>query len=139
MTLDELAALPARVEALEVGLTGRVLALEQALSRRQNARRVHESAAVKTMLWAPELTDTETTLLPYLAAGWTNRQIGRRLAISERTVRTHVTNVLTKFQAENRTTVGLWALATGAVSLGLAVELMAQQQPHLVAGADEET
>ena len=137
MTLDELAALLARVEALEIGLTARVLAVEQALARRQQVRQVYEQRAVSLALWAPELTETEAALLPYLAAGWTNQEIGRRFAISERTVRTHVTNVLTKFQAANRTTVGLWALATGTVSLGLAVELMAQQQPHLVADTDE--
>ncbi len=121
MTLDELAALPARVAALE-----------QALARRHGVRLAHEQAAIDMMLWAPALTETEASLLPYLAAGWTNQEIARHVSVSERTVRTHVTNVLTKFHAANRTTVGLWALATGTVSLIDAVRLMAQQQPHLI-------
>jgi DNA-binding NarL/FixJ family response regulator len=44
-----------------------------------------------------------------VAAGHTNQQIATRLAVSERTARTHVSNILAKLGLSSRTQAALWA------------------------------
>jgi DNA-binding NarL/FixJ family response regulator len=50
----------------------------------------------------PELTDRERELLTLIARGLDNRTIARRLFISEKTVRNHVTSILMKIGASTR-------------------------------------
>jgi DNA-binding NarL/FixJ family response regulator len=50
----------------------------------------------------PELTDREREVLELLAAGLRNSEIARRLILSEKTVRNHVSAVLTKLQVTDR-------------------------------------
>jgi DNA-binding NarL/FixJ family response regulator len=52
---------------------------------------------------AASLTARETEVLRLLAEGRTNREIGEALAISSRTVRLHVTNLLAKLEVGTRT------------------------------------
>ena len=59
------------------------------------------------------LTQRETMVLQCLAVGLTNRAIGRRLEISERTVRTHVSHILAKLQLHTRTQAALFAVRNG--------------------------
>ncbi|HEX5200627.1 MAG TPA: response regulator transcription factor, partial [Actinoplanes sp.] len=49
------------------------------------------------------LTEREQTVLRLLAAGRSNQQIARELVVSLATVKKHVTHVLTKLGAANRT------------------------------------
>ena len=49
------------------------------------------------------LSDREREVLLLLAQGASNREIADRLVISEGTVKNHVSNILAKLQAENRT------------------------------------
>jgi DNA-binding NarL/FixJ family response regulator len=49
------------------------------------------------------LTPRERQVLPLLVAGATNRMIARALFISERTASVHVSNILAKLGAANRT------------------------------------
>jgi two-component system, NarL family, response regulator DegU len=49
------------------------------------------------------LTERERDVLVLLAQGYANREIADRLVISEGTVKNHVSNILGKLQAENRT------------------------------------
>ena len=51
----------------------------------------------------PQLTPRQTDLLRLLAAGHTNTQIARRLAISEGTVRTHLENIYERLHVSSRT------------------------------------
>jgi DNA-binding CsgD family transcriptional regulator len=51
----------------------------------------------------PRLTPRQWELLRLLAAGHTNTQIGRRLGISEGTVRTHLENIYEKLNVSSRT------------------------------------
>jgi DNA-binding NarL/FixJ family response regulator len=45
-----------------------------------------------------------------VAAGRTNRQIGRALGIAEKTVEVHVHHVLAKLGAQSRTEVATWVV-----------------------------
>lgn len=59
------------------------------------------------------LTDREVEVLQELALGKTNKQIAEDLVLSERTVRTHITNILAKLRLSNRTQAVLYALREG--------------------------
>src|SRR5256886_6915544 len=61
------------------------------------------------------LTPREREILVLVAPGGANRDIARALAISERTARTHVSNVLTKLGLTSRTQAALWAIREGLV------------------------
>jgi DNA-binding NarL/FixJ family response regulator len=50
----------------------------------------------------PELTDREREVLELLAGGLRNSEIARRLSLSEKTVRNHVSAVLMKLQVSDR-------------------------------------
>ncbi len=50
----------------------------------------------------PMLTDRELEVLTLIAAGASNTQIARRLVLSDKTVRNHVSNVFTKIGADDR-------------------------------------
>jgi DNA-binding NarL/FixJ family response regulator len=58
---------------------------------------------------ADELTDRERDVLLLVVRGLTNGQIARRLGISERTVKGHLTNVFTRLGVGDRTSAALWA------------------------------
>ncbi|MDR6503948.1 DNA-binding NarL/FixJ family response regulator [Burkholderia ambifaria] len=47
------------------------------------------------------LSEREISILKYLARGWSNKQIGDALSISNKTVSTHKNNILTKLGIEN--------------------------------------
>lgn len=59
------------------------------------------------------ITPRERVIAGLLAQGLSNREIARRLSITERTARTHVSNVLSKLGLSSRTQVALWALEIG--------------------------
>jgi len=61
----------------------------------------------------PELTDREHEVLDQLAAGKSNGDIARTLLLSPRTVANHVSNILTKLQATDRTQAALRARDAG--------------------------
>lgn len=63
------------------------------------------------------LTEREVDVLRLVAQGLSNEAIAERLTLSERTVRTHVTNILSKLQLANRTQAALYALRQGLASL----------------------
>ncbi|HEX7736307.1 MAG TPA: response regulator transcription factor [Ktedonobacteraceae bacterium] len=50
-----------------------------------------------------ELSGREAEVLKLLAAGSSNREIAERLTLAEGTVKNHVSNILSKLHAENRT------------------------------------
>ncbi|GGQ74081.1 response regulator [Kitasatospora griseola] len=56
------------------------------------------------------LTDREREVLSHLADGRSNREIARALHLSEKTVKTHVSNILMKLDVADRTQAALWAV-----------------------------
>jgi NarL family two-component system response regulator LiaR len=59
------------------------------------------------------LTEREIEILEQVALGKTNQEIADVLFVSERTVRTHITNILAKLGLSNRTQAALYALREG--------------------------
>jgi NarL family two-component system response regulator LiaR len=64
-----------------------------------------------------DLTPRELDVLRQLALGRSNKEIADALAIADETVKTHVGNVLSKLQVENRAQAIVQALKRGLVSL----------------------
>ena len=64
---------------------------------------------------APEsdLTERELEVLGLIAQGLNNHEIAQKLTISEKTVKTHVSNILGKLHVEDRTQAAIYALKKG--------------------------
>lgn len=63
------------------------------------------------------LTGREIEILILVARGLSNQEIADRLVISERTARTHLSNILAKLHLANRTQAALYALKEGLAHL----------------------
>jgi len=63
------------------------------------------------------LTEREAEVLRLVAQGLSNQDIARKLNISDPTVRTHVSNIMSKLHLATRIQAALYALREGLVSL----------------------
>jgi NarL family two-component system response regulator LiaR len=59
------------------------------------------------------LTERELEVLRLIARGMSNKQIARELVVSEKTVKTHVSNILAKLHLADRTQAALYAVREG--------------------------
>ena len=66
-----------------------------------------------------DLTAREREVLQLIAHGRSNKEIGGELGISERTVKTHVSNIFGKLELTDRTQVALYAHRRGLTELEL--------------------
>jgi DNA-binding NarL/FixJ family response regulator len=96
---------------LLAGLDRARLAMPSHTARHLLALAAEPAAGPKS---GPNLTARELTTLGGLAQGLTNREIARRMCITEHGVKRHVANLLAKLHAANRT-----AAVTTALQLGL--------------------
>jgi DNA-binding NarL/FixJ family response regulator len=95
------------VRAIRAAAAGQVQLSPQALARLMREVRAPES---------PEkLTGRETDVLRLLAQGLSNKEIARDLSIGEKTVKTHVSNILSKLGVSSRTQAALYAVQIGLV------------------------
>jgi DNA-binding NarL/FixJ family response regulator len=95
--------------AIKAAAAGQVQLSPQAAARLMREVRAPES---------PEtLTERETEVLRLLAHGLANKEIARQLSIGEKTVKTHVSNVLLKLNVRSRTQAALYAAQIGLTSL----------------------
>lgn len=119
--------------ALKAGAHGYVLKGVSAAEFRAITRRVAAGEAYVTPALAAEmlaefsrpratdsfseLTTRETGVLELLSQGMTNREIGERLHLAEKTIKHHMTSILQKLQVHTRTEAAVVALrhATSAV------------------------
>jgi DNA-binding NarL/FixJ family response regulator len=62
-----------------------------------------------------KLTSREVEVLRLLAGGYSNREIGTALGVSERTVKNHVSSILAKLWVRDRTRAVLKAIAHGLI------------------------
>lgn len=102
---------PARAAALakSAATTARRLGMALALRRGDEILRRVEQARQE----AVSLTPRERDVLVRLARGSSNREIAEELVLSERTVETHVRNVLAKAGVANRAQAAVWAVEQG--------------------------
>jgi DNA-binding NarL/FixJ family response regulator len=70
------------------------------------ASAILEARAAKVSV---QLTDREREVLALLTMGLMNKQIARRLRISEKTVNSHLTRIFDRIGARDRTQAALWA------------------------------
>jgi DNA-binding NarL/FixJ family response regulator len=64
-----------------------------------------------------QLTPREKEVLQALARGLRNEEIARELVISEKTVKTHLTNIFGKLQVEGRSQAIIYAIRQGLVKV----------------------
>jgi DNA-binding NarL/FixJ family response regulator len=64
-----------------------------------------------------DLTPREVEVLRMIAEGLGNKEIARRLIISEKTVKNHVNNILSKLHLYDRTQATLYAIRAGLAEL----------------------
>jgi DNA-binding NarL/FixJ family response regulator len=57
-----------------------------------------------------ELTPTELKVVSLVAQGMANREIAKQLKVSQRTIESHVSNMLNKTNLNNRTELARWAI-----------------------------
>ena len=62
---------------------------------------------------AEDLTDRELEVVRLVAGGDSNQDIAAKLVISEKTVKTHISNILGKLQLADRTQLAIYALKKG--------------------------
>ena len=94
--------------AIKAAAAGQVQLTPRAAARLMQAVSAPESPE--------ELTERETEVLRLLAQGQSNKQIARNLQIGEKTVKTHVSNILSKLGVQSRTQATLYAIRIGLVS-----------------------
>jgi two-component system, NarL family, response regulator LiaR len=75
-------------------------------------------AALPAQPHAPvnDLTQREVEVLGLIARGMSNREIAAQLVLSEKTVKTHVSSLLSKLNLEARTQLAIYAIKHGLVS-----------------------
>lgn len=101
------------IRAIKAAAAGQVQLSPKAAARLMREVRAPES---------PEsLTERETEVLRLIAAGLSNREIAQRLVIGEKTVKTHVSSILSKLGVTSRTQAALYAARIGLAN-GLGAE-----------------
>jgi DNA-binding NarL/FixJ family response regulator len=101
---EMLAGLAQGIPPVSRSLAGKLLA--------ELGRQTRGEASVRN---PDELTERERGILQLIARGVTNREVARRLVISENTVNFHVKNILSKLHAHTRAEAAVRALREGLV------------------------
>ena len=85
------------------------------------ARKLMEQVAHQTTQlnepYKEDLTDRELEVIRLVADGLSNQEIAARLTISEKTVKTHISNILGKLALSDRTQLAIYAIRHGLVVL----------------------
>lgn len=118
------------VDAVQAGAMGYLLkdtdaeALAEAIHAAGRGEvRLHPDAArrlvreVRAPVTREALTPRETDILRYIGKGHSNREIAEAEGLSELTVKTHVSRLLSKLGLNSRTQAAIFALREGLVSL----------------------
>ena len=75
------------------------------------------SQMVRVMGGHDVLSRRQTEILRLVARGMANKQVARELGITESTVKTHVSHILSKLELPSRTQLALYAARSGLVAL----------------------
>lgn len=95
------------VRAIKAAADGQVQLSPKAAARLMREVRAPDSPE--------ELTEREIDVLRLLAQGQSNKEIALGLSIGEKTVKTHVSNILSKLHVASRTQAALYAARIGLV------------------------
>lgn len=95
------------VRAIKAAAEGQVQLAPKAAARLMREVRTPDSIE--------ELTEREIDVLRLLAQGQSNKEIARALTIGEKTVKTHVSSILSKLNVASRTQAALHAVRIGLV------------------------
>jgi NarL family two-component system response regulator LiaR len=98
--------------AIRAAAAGQVQLAPEAAALLMREVQLPESSAVSGV---DALTDRETDVLRLVARGRANKEIASDLGIGEKTVKTHVSNVLAKLGVQSRTQAALHAARVGLV------------------------
>ena len=96
-------------EAIKAAARGQVQLSAEAAARLVREVRTPDSPEV--------LTERETEVLRLVARGCSNKEIAQALFIGEKTVKTHVSNLLAKLDVSSRTQAALYAVRIGLVQV----------------------
>ena len=84
--------------------------LKQAFRQRQQTGGGNDSESKIQVPFDVHLTQTELKVVQFVARGLANRDIAEELNVSQRTVESHVSNMLGKTGLHNRTELARWAI-----------------------------
>jgi len=100
------------VQAVRQVYSGQVQLHPEAAKKLMIAIAEEESAITNRPQKHPldELTERELEVLILITEGLSNRRIAEKLVISEKTVKSHVSSILSKLQLEDRTQAAIYAL-----------------------------
>ena len=103
------------VQAVREAYQGKVQ-LHPEVAKKLMALAVEKEVPAPSSATHPEdgLTDREQEILQLIADGMNNREIATKLVISEKTVKTHVSNILSKLNLDDRTQAAIYALRHGS-------------------------
>lgn len=93
--------------AIKAAATGKVQLSPEASARLLKAMRTSDPLE--------DLTERELEVLIALSRGLSNKEIATELVVTEKTVKTHVSSVLSKLDVKSRTQAALYAWQTGLV------------------------
>lgn len=118
------------IDAVEAGAAGYLLKetgpdelVEAIRAAAKGEVRLHPKAQqrlvkeVRTPEMRESLTERETETLRFVAKGHANKDIANLMGVSEVTIKTHVSSILSKLNLSSRTQAALFALKEGLVGL----------------------
>jgi NarL family two-component system response regulator LiaR len=105
------------VQAVRDAYLGKVQLHPEIARKLMSVVAAEESSASRSATDAyDELTERENEVLHLIADGLNNREIAEKLFISEKTVKTHVSSILSKLGLADRTQAAIYALRRGLYS-----------------------
>ncbi len=118
------------IDAVEAGAAGYLLKegdsemlIEAIFAANRGEVRLHPDAKkrlsreIRTPEMRESLTPRETDTLRLIAKGHPNKDIAEKLGVSEMTIKTHVSNILSKLNLQSRTQAALFALREGIIGI----------------------
>jgi len=78
---------------------------------------LQQRASREAVAFGAQLTSREIGVLNYMTQGNSNKQIAAKLYISEQTIKNHVTSILRKLEAKDRTEAVVIAIKHGLINL----------------------
>lgn len=93
-------------DVIKAVATGRILLDERTITRR---RADHDDPTA-------DLTPSERKVLELIGDGLSNREIGEKLGVAEKTVKNHITSLLSKMGLQRRTQVAAWVAGQRAAA-----------------------